>query len=187
MPADLKYNNVLRSFSGDAFMLGQCVKYKLGEWADAAETEIRWSLAPSMYATTIHAINSCVLKLSKLTVATSVYRGVAGMRLPASFFERNADNIAGGVEYGFSSTTRKRETAIFYAKSSEANVASTVLEAEMGMVDRGADVCRRRLERWSFVPPLKDQGSRLSCGRSALYHNSRRRRKSCTAHSRGWR
>ena len=49
-------------------------------------------------------------------------------------------NIAGGVEYGFSSTTRDRATAVFYAKETDALVASTILKAQMGMVDRGADI-----------------------------------------------
>jgi len=77
------------------------------------------------------------MKLAGLTVATHVYRGVAGMRMPKSFFEKNAMNIAGGIEYGFSSTTTERKTAAFYAKSEK---ASTIMEAQQGMVDRGADV-----------------------------------------------
>ena len=81
-----------------------------------------------------------MIKLSKLTVATRVYRGVAGMRMPASFFQKDAYNLSGGVEYGFSSTTRKRAQATIYAKESRADMASTLLEAQMGMVDRGADI-----------------------------------------------
>jgi hypothetical protein len=92
------------------------------------------------YATTIHAINSGVLKLKALTVVQRVYRGIAGLRLPESFFHKNAHNIAGGVEYGFSSTTLEPETALNYAKVKSVDQASTVLEAEMGMVDRGADI-----------------------------------------------
>ena len=38
--------------------------------------------------------------------------------------------------YGFSSTTTEREQAVHYAQGS----ASTVLELEMGMIDRGADI-----------------------------------------------
>ena len=69
-------------------------------------------------ATTIHAINSAIVKLSQLTKATPVYRGLAGVRLPQKVFVKNEDGIAGGVEYGFSSTTRDRKTAEFYAKVS---------------------------------------------------------------------
>ena len=41
------------------------------------------------YTTTIHAINSAVVKLSKLTVATRVFRGVGGMSLPEQFWKDN--------------------------------------------------------------------------------------------------
>ena len=138
-PMYLKYNAVLRFISGNRALQDQCVKYKLGEWEVSAD-RFRW-LAQHKYATTIHAINSCVVKLSALTAASTVYRGVAQMRLPKRFFVKDPmTNIAGGVEYGFSSTTRDRATAVFYAKETDALVASTILKAQMGMVDRGADI-----------------------------------------------
>ena len=34
------------------------------------------------YTTTLHAINSAIVKLSKLTKATKVYRGLSGRGLP---------------------------------------------------------------------------------------------------------
>ena len=49
------------------------------------------------YCTTLHAINSAIVKLSKLTVATKVYRGVSGGRLPASFRTPNKFNVRGGI------------------------------------------------------------------------------------------
>ena len=90
----------------------------------------------NLYATTIHAINSCVLKSSKLQRACKVYRGFAGARLPTEFWVQNAHGVAGGVEFGFSSTTVRREEAVAYASGA----ASTVFEMQMGMVNRGADV-----------------------------------------------
>ena len=100
----------------------------------------RLSHASPEYTTTIHTINSVVIKLSKLTIATPVYRGVAGMRLPRSMHERDRFGIAGGCDFGFVSTTRNRETAEQYAKVTMINVASTIIVAMMGVVDRGADV-----------------------------------------------
>ena len=122
---------MLRWFSGNAFLQGECVKYKLGVWVDEAKTKFEWSLAPLKYATTIHAINSCVVKISGLTVASVVHRGVAGKSMPTSFFKKNSMNIAGGVEYGFSSTTNSREQAAVYAKVGDASAASTLLEAQV--------------------------------------------------------
>ena len=93
----LKYNNVLRSFSGDTFLMSQAVYYKLAEWMDGKQT-IEWSLAPTKYATTIHAINSAIVKLAPLTVAAPVFRGIAGMRLPDTFFERDSMGLMTGTE-----------------------------------------------------------------------------------------
>ena len=78
-----KYNNVLRFFSGVRFMQDKCVSLGLGEW-DASGTKFKWR---NRYTTTIHSINSCVLKASKLTRAATVYRGIAGGSLPPSFWE----------------------------------------------------------------------------------------------------
>ena len=87
-------------------------------------------------ATTIHAINSVVVKMSRLTKVAPLYRGWTGATLPAKFFEADAMGVRGGVEYGFSSTTTERVQAEHYALGK----ASTLLELEMGMVDRGADI-----------------------------------------------
>ena len=74
--------------------------------------------------------------MSRLTKIEPLYRGWTGATLPRSFFEPDALGLCGGVEYGFSSTTTVREQAVHYAQGS----ASTVLELEMGMIDRGAEV-----------------------------------------------
>ena len=65
--------------------------------------------------TTIHAINSCVLKLSKLTVAVPVYRGLKDAQLPPEFWVPNNFNVMGGIEFGFSSTSSDRAAALHYA------------------------------------------------------------------------
>ena len=39
------------------------------------------------YTTTLHAINSAIVKLSKLTVASKVYRGISGKALPKEMRE----------------------------------------------------------------------------------------------------
>lgn len=90
----------------------------------------------NLYTTTIHAVNSCILKASKLLVACPVYRGFTRARLPAEFWTANEFGVAGGVEFGFTSTTFERAQAEHYA----AGTASTVLEMQLGMVDRGASL-----------------------------------------------
>ena len=116
--------------------------YKLGVWEPTADG-IVWTWE-NTYATTIHAINSAIIKLSKLTVAQTVYRGLTGAVLPKQFFERDAEGLTGGVEFGFSSTTSDRKVAEFYAKTKKQaegeQMASTIIEARMGMIDRGAEL-----------------------------------------------
>ena len=46
---------------------------------DAIEKELG-----NMYTTTLHVINSAIIKLSKLTVADKVYRGISSRVLPKS-------------------------------------------------------------------------------------------------------
>ena len=83
-------------------------------------------------------INSAVVKLSKLTEAGAVYRGVSGGVLPDNFWTPNEENVVGGVEYAFMSTTRRRAVALQYAQRS--SPIAIVFEIQMGMVDRGADI-----------------------------------------------
>jgi hypothetical protein len=89
------------------------------------------------YVTTTHVINSAIVKLSKLTIATKVYRGVGGGVLPESFWRPNEQGVKGGIEMAFMSATFKRDEAMKYAKSDSGKPA-LIFEMQMGMVDRGA-------------------------------------------------
>ena len=132
-----KYNTVLRSKSGNQFLMQQFEQLCKG----------------NTYRTTIHAVNSCVIKLSKLTSACKVWRGFTDARLPDTFWSRNEQGVRGGVEYGFSSTTTEREQAIAYADGN----ASTLFEMQMGLVDRGAELSwlsQYPHEREILFPPL---------------------------------
>ena len=91
------------------------------------------------FVTTLHAINSGILKLSKLTKAATVYRGVAGGVLPKQFWSPNEHGVMGGIELGFMSTTTQREVALKYMRQS-GKAAKMVFEIRMGMIDRGADL-----------------------------------------------
>ena len=56
-----------------------------------------------------------LVKLGKLTVATTVYRGLSGFVLPEQFTKKNAYGVKGGVEGAFMSTTLDRKVAMSYA------------------------------------------------------------------------
>ena len=115
-----KYNHVLRSKSGNPFI---CDMYKK-------------MCKDNQYPTTIHAINSLIIKVSKLTVATKVFRGFCYAKLPDSFWTRNTEGLRCGIEYGFSSTTSERSVAVHYGTGP----AGTIFEMQMGLVDRGAEL-----------------------------------------------
>ena len=56
------------------------------------------------YVTTIHMINSAIVKLGKRTRPMTVYRGVLGGVLPRNFFEPDEFGVMGGVETGCAHT-----------------------------------------------------------------------------------
>jgi NLR family CARD domain-containing protein 3 len=107
------------------------------------------------YVTTTHVINSAIVKLSKLTIATKVYRGVGGGVLPESFWRPNEQGVKGGIELAFMSTTFERGVAMKYAKSDSGKPA-LVFEMQMGMVDRGAEL------GWVSQYP-HEEGERTRC------------------------
>ena len=143
-PMYMKYNAVLRAKSKDPYLHSQ--------WKQLCKG--------NNYATSIHACNSCVLKLSKLTKAGKVWRGIKDAKLPKEFWVPNAMGVRGGIEYGFSSTTTDREQALHYATAGGAGKdgdAMTIFEMQMGMVDRGADLSwlsQYPHEKEVLFPPL---------------------------------
>ena len=60
------------------------------------------------------------------------------MKMPEFFIHRNEFNVRGGIEYGFMSTTTEASVALDYAIGDDQSAASTVMVADMGMIDRGA-------------------------------------------------
>ena len=98
------------------------------------------------FVTTLHAINSAILKLARHTPAATVYRGVVGGVLPEQFWTKNEHGIRGGIELGFMSTTTAKHVAMGFAGSAKeraeagAQICSMVFVIHMGMIDRGASV-----------------------------------------------
>ena len=143
-PLFVKYNGVLRGLHSDspflrAQMVQLCCPSGVAAQYAAGETSFEAALGTmNKYTTTIHAINSAIVKSAKLTFASKIYRGVAGFSLPVEFWEPNAVGVRGGVERAFLSTTTERSVAMGYASGGAS--MGLVFEIQQGMVDRGADV-----------------------------------------------
>ena len=90
----------------------------------------------NLYTTTIHVINSCIVKLGKLTQAKPVYRGMSWRIFPEQFWKKNAEGVMGGVEYAFMSTTPDRSVAEQYSQDKY----GIIVEMPQGMIDRGAEI-----------------------------------------------
>jgi len=159
-PLFVKYNSVLRGIKSDVpFLINQMLELCCAppEYAacqahasspggrgmtdsspEASTAFERARAAMNTYTTTLHAVNSAIVKLSKLTYASKVYRGVAGRVLPEQFWNANEYGVRGGIEAAFMSTTVDRQTAMRYAHGGGG--VGFVFEIQQGMVDRGADI-----------------------------------------------
>ena len=90
----------------------------------------------NFYTTTIHVINSCIVKMGKLTKAQPVYRGMSGRIFPEQFWKPNSQGVMGGVEFAFMSTTPDRSVAEQYSQDG----FGIIVEIQQGMIDRGAEI-----------------------------------------------
>ena len=123
-PMFRKYNTILRS---------------VGSEDKGMVEKMKALVKANRYTTTVHVINSCIVKLGHLMKAHKVYRGISGARLPREFTTRSEKSgVRGGIEFGFSSTTLDKEVALTYA--GKRGLGGIVYEIQMGMIDRGADI-----------------------------------------------
>ena len=91
----VKYNAVLRGLRSDVLflrnsMVSLCCSKEVVAKFKANEISIEVAVTSvNRYPNTLHAINSAVVKASKLSKARKIYRGIAGMALPKEFWEPN--------------------------------------------------------------------------------------------------
>ena len=150
-PLFQKYNGILRGLDSPVpflknSMIQMCTAKDVSEsymgtaktWERANGT-LPYEIARkelNFYTTTIHVINSCIVKMGKLTVAVPVYRGMSGRIFPGSFWVPNQQGVMGGVELAFMSTTPERSVAEQYSQDG----FGIIVEIEQGMIDRGAEI-----------------------------------------------
>jgi hypothetical protein len=98
----------------------------------------------NLYTTTLHVINSSVIKLGKLHRAQPVYRGIARRTLQKHLMRKDEQtNTRGGIEFGFMSCSKIRHEAERYSyegASGDPNATPILWEVSTGMIDRGADL-----------------------------------------------
>ena len=83
-------------------LIGYCCDNESAkQFADGAITFAQAKGRLNLYTTTLHVINSGIVKTSKLTYAGKVYRGVSGMELPDTFWNANKHGVKGGIEAAF--------------------------------------------------------------------------------------
>ena len=140
----VKYNSVLRGLRSESpflwsSMISLCCSRAVADgYKGGTITFVNALRSLNKYTTTLHGINSAIIKLGKLTMATKVYRGISGMALPKEFWEPNEYGVKGGVESAFMSTTLEREVAMGYAAGdrSRMGVVIEVLQARRPMHGR---------------------------------------------------
>jgi hypothetical protein len=95
----------------------------------------------SKYTTSIHALISAILKISRKTEipsARKVYRGLSGIVLDEKWSGTNAQGAKGGMELGFLSTTLNQNVALEYLGKKQGH--SILLAIEIGDIDNGASL-----------------------------------------------
>ena len=144
-----KYNAVMRGLNGGVpFLRRQLVRLcaqpgTLAVYDDACNAGVADAFSTALattntYITTLHVINSSIVKIGRLTTACRVYRGYSGMALPPEFWAPNEYGVVGGVESAFMSCSAERDVAMTYAGSRGG--MGIVFEVAQGMVDRGASI-----------------------------------------------
>ena len=107
----MKYNAVLRGQNGGANKWNRSADHESvpflsrsrsptkdsGVFADMHEECVKLC-KHNLYTTTLHAINSAVIKLGKLMKVQKVYRGLSAKKLPKDMLTPDRHGVRGGVE-----------------------------------------------------------------------------------------
>ena len=131
----------LRLYSGPLFEMYNSVLRAQGDvipWGNSYPME-KGMRVTGRFVTTIHAVNSGILKLSTLTPVVTGFRGLASLNMPKQLLEADEMGSRLGIEFGFLSTTTDKAVAIKYGqdRDTQRNL-SNVFEFPMDGLNRGA-------------------------------------------------
>ena len=96
--------------------------------------------AGNFFPTTIHVLQSAVVKIAqqtKIPEGLVLYRGLS-VNLPLRFYKADEHGCKGYAEWGFMSTTAKREIAVMYSGVKKGQPTATVLRIKTSAVNRPA-------------------------------------------------
>eukprot|EP01052_Picozoa_sp_SAG31_P003957 SAG31_NODE_157_length_22047_cov_5.897849_6_plen_1697_part_00 len=124
-PCYMLYNGVLRGMASGGYIQSGFPEKLIG--ASVAKT----------FVTTIHMIQSGLVKLSRITPVRTVYYGLGGVKLPRSFDHANVRDSKAGVEFGFVSASLSQERIVRLCTRS-INAPCTIFEIQTGVAISGA-------------------------------------------------
>jgi hypothetical protein len=133
----------IRLYTGPCFMVYNTTLRAMGNAAAPGvvpvyDSNFGGQQVTGKFTTTLHSINHAVIKLARLSLAKTVYRGLAEMKLPEMFLKPDIDGVRAGVEFAFMSTTADKNVAVSYSKGNDDSAPSTVFTATMSATSRGA-------------------------------------------------
>ena len=94
----------------------------------------------NLFPTTIHVLQSAVVKVAdktKIPENLILYRGLSA-QFPPQFYKADENGCRGFAEWGFMSTTAKREIAVMYSGVKKGMPTATVLQIKTSAVNRPA-------------------------------------------------
>jgi hypothetical protein len=102
----------------------------------------KFRVAGNLFATTIHVLQSAVVKIARNTKIPSnlvLFRGLS-VNFPSRFYKADKNGCRGYAEWGFMSTTANRDIAVMYSGIREGKAAATVLQIKTSSVNRAAGI-----------------------------------------------
>jgi hypothetical protein len=105
-----------------------------------AELFEKFKVTENFFSTTIHVLQSAVVKISRNTKIPPnliLYRGLS-LTFPPQFHKADENGCRGYAEWGFMSTTANRDIAVMYSGVREGMATATVLQIKTSSVNRAA-------------------------------------------------
>uniref|UniRef100_A0A7S0M388 NAD(P)(+)--arginine ADP-ribosyltransferase n=1 Tax=Cryptomonas curvata TaxID=233186 RepID=A0A7S0M388_9CRYP len=102
----------------------------------------KFQVVGNFFSTTIHVLQSAVVKIARNTKIPSnlvLYRGLS-LNFPPQFHKPDENGCRGYAEWGFTSTTANRDIAVMYSGVREGKATATVLQIKTSSVNRAASI-----------------------------------------------